>query len=138
MNSDANYQSEVLRYDDPNIIASARHLALMLGVRLAYDAAGYAAGTVLARNTTTGLYQAYDNGASSGLDAAICVLEKAVPVGDFAATTAHAVSNSVLTHAIFAGIVFYNKLTGIDANGVTDLGGKQMIGADGVTLLRFG
>lgn len=137
MNSDANYVSEAIRYDDPNIVAMANNLTLRLGIRLPYSASDYVAGTVLARNTVTGMYQAYSNAGSSGLDAAICVLEKTVKTTDFATTTAQSVSNSVLTHAIFAGVVFYDKLTGIDANGITDLGAKKFIGADGVTLLSF-
>lgn len=138
MDLNADFQSEVTRYDEPNVIAMDRQKALKLGIRLTYDSGGYKAGTVLARNTVTGLYAKYSDAASSGLNDAVAVLERGVAATEFANTTTHSVANSVLTYGIFGGVVFYDKLTGIDANGVTDLRGKVMIGADGVNLLRFG
>lgn len=140
-NSDAQFRSEVLRYDDAQIVATKRELALFLGVRLAYDADGYKAGHVLAKNSTSGLFSKYDPNGASGTDTAKCVLEKAVPVGAFDTTT-HAVSNSVLTHALFGGVLFYGKLlddddADLDDNGVTDLGAKKIVDVSGVTLLKF-
>lgn len=140
-NSDAQFRSEVLRYDDAQIVATKRELALFLGVRLAYNSAGYKAGTVLAKNSASGLFSKYDPNGASGTDTAKCVLEKAVAASEFDDTT-HSVSNSVLTHAIFGGVLFYDKLTDDDAaalddDGVTDLGGKKIVDVSGVTLLKF-
>lgn len=137
-NVDANFNSEVIRRDDPNIIAANRQQAILLGVRLPYDASGYKAGTVLAQNTVNSMFYKYDNGGASGLDAAACVLESIVKVTDFSDTTANSVSNSVLAVGIFGGTVFYDKLTGIDANGVTDLKGRVVSDVTGVDLLIFG
>lgn len=140
-NSDAQFRSEVLRYDDAQIIATKRELALFLGVRLAYDSAGYKAGDVLSKNSTSGLFQKYDPDGASGTDAAKAVLEKAVAATEFDDTT-HSVANSVLTHAIFGGVVFYAKLndtdgSDLDSNGVTDLGGRRIVDVTGVELLKF-
>lgn len=138
MDLNADFQTEVTRYDDPNIVALNRQQATKLGIRLTYDGDGYKAGTVLARNTVTGLYAKYSGGGSSGLNDAVCVLERGAAATEFASTATHSVANSVLTTAIFGGWVFYDKLTGIDADGIVDMGGKVIVGADGVNLLRFG
>ncbi len=137
-NVDANFVSEVLRRDDPNIIAANRQQAILLGVRLPYSASGYKAGTVLAQNTVNNMFYPYDNSGASGLDNAACVLESIVKVTEFADTTANSVNNSVLGVGIFGGTVFYNKLTGIDANGVTDLKGRRVSDVTGADLLIFG
>jgi len=138
MDLNANFTAEVTRFDDPNIIAMERQKASFLGVQLAYHASGYVAGEVLARNTVTGLYQKYSDSGSSGLNDAVAVLARKCAASEFTNTDTHSLANSVLTQAIIAGTVFYSKLTGIDTNGVTDLRGKIVIGADGVSLLRFG
>ncbi len=138
-NVDANFQSEVLRRDDPNIIAASRNLALILGVRLAYDASGYGAGTVLAQNSVNDLWYPYvDSPGSSGIGTAVAVLEQPVKATDFPATTANSAAASVLAPAIFKGVVYYDKLVGIDSNGVTDLRGRVITDVTGVDLLVFG
>lgn len=136
-NVDANFASEVLRRDDPNIIAANRQQALILGVRLAYQSEGYTAGEVLALNSDDGLYYPYDDGGSSGLNTAVCVLEQSVRATDFPGTTT-AIADSALAAAIFGGVVYYDKLGGIDANGVTDLKGRRITDVSGVNLMIFG
>ncbi len=136
-NVDANFVSEVLRHDDPQIIAANRHQALFLGVRLAYDSGGYAAGDVLALNSVNGLYYQYDDGGSSGLNTAVCVLEQGVPATAFPGTGA-TIASSALAAAIFGGTVYYDKLGGIDANAVTDLKGRRITDVSGVNLMVFG
>lgn len=132
MKTDINFNPEIFRKDYPMVIAKNRHLASIGAVRLAYDADGYPAGTVLARNSVSGLYQAYDDGGSSGLNTAKCVMLDEFSVSEFEDTDATA-----LARGIFGGELFYSKLIGIDANGITDLGGKRYIEADGVEVFKF-
>jgi hypothetical protein len=138
-NVDANFVSEVLRHDDAAVIAANRQHAIFLGVRLAYQSAGYAAGTVLAKNTTDGLHYPYDDNGSSGLNTADCVLEQAVRATDFPGTGA-TIASSALAPAIWGGgvVMYYDRLVGIDANGVTDLGGRRVTDVSGVNLMIFG
>jgi hypothetical protein len=137
-NLDASFTAEVTRRDDPNIIALDRQKALFLGVRLAYDASGYAAGVVLGKNTTSGLWMKYSDAGSSGENTAVAVLEKPVAAASFVDTTPQSSANSVVVPAIFGGTVFYSKLTGIDANGITDLRGRRISDVTGADLLVFG
>jgi len=130
-NLDAKVKTQIFRKDFPIILATNRHLATILGVRLVYDADGYLAGTVLARRTD-GLYAAYDDGGSSGLDTARGILFEDVAPEEFVATTGTAVARS-----IFGGEVFKDKLIGLDANGETDLGARTIIDASSVSILKF-
>lgn len=132
MNIDAKVNNEIFRKDTPIILATNRHLATLLPVRLAYDALGYKAGEVVARNTVTGMYQAYDDSASSGLNVAAGILFESVEADKFPSTTGSAVARS-----IFGGEVFKSKLTGLDANGETDLKARTITDASGVEILKF-
>ena len=129
---DTGFSGEVFRKDHPIIISSNRQLASILGVRLAYDADGYDAGTVLARNSTSGAYAKYDDGASSGLDTAKAVLLHEMRATDFAST-----GDIQAAQALFGGEVFKDKLVGLDANGETDLGSKTIVLPGSVTILKF-
>lgn len=129
---DAKVNQEIFRKNHPIIIASNRHLASILPVRLAYNADGYVAGQVLARNTTSGLHAKYDDGASSGLNTAVGVLFEDVPVEKFASS-----SDTVLARGIFGGELFEAKLTGLDANAKTDLKSRSITDARGVVTLKF-
>ena len=132
MNIDAKVSTEIFRKDNPIILATNRHLATLLPVRLAYDAAGYKAGEVVARNTVSGLYESYDDGASSGLNTAAAILFESVEVDKFPSATGSAVARG-----IFGGEVFKSKLTGLDSNAETDLGARTIIDASGVQILKF-
>lgn len=129
---DAKFNSEIFRKNQPMIIAQDRHLAVLDPVRLAYNASGYKAGTVLGRNTNSGYYEAYNNSASSGLDTARCVLFEEHPVEDFESST-----GTVAAVGIFGGILYKDNLTGLDANGETDLSAKTIIDANSINLLKF-
>lgn len=131
----ASFNGSVFHKDFPMVIATNRASAILLPVRLRYDSAGYEAGVTLARNTTDGWFQKYDDGGSSGINTARCFLFEAHPTADFdAATTA----GSTMGVGIFGGcVLYYDKLTGLDAAGIVDLGAKQFIDATGVNLLRF-
>lgn len=132
---DLKYSGSIFRKNFPIILACSPALALLLPVRLVYNSAGYVAGEVLARNTTSGLYQKYVDGAASGTGTASAVLFEDHPVGDFDGTSA--ATSTTIARGIFAGVVFQSKLTGLDAAAITDLGGKSIIDASGVTTLKF-
>jgi len=125
---DAAVNNEIFRKDNPMILACDRHLATILPVRLAYVSGGYKAGQVLGRNSVSGNYEKYDNGASSGLDTAVCVLMHA-------ATPAS--SDTELAKAVFGGRVYEDKLTGLDSNGKTDLKSRSIVDASGSQILIF-
>jgi hypothetical protein len=122
-------ETEIFRNDRPAIIARNRHLASIFPVTLSYEATGYAAGTVLARNTTSGIYGKYDDSGSSGLDTAVGILfhdVKDAPSGNVAGAA-----------MIVRGEVFEAKLTGLDANAKTDLGSRSIVSGTGDTILIF-
>lgn len=133
---DINFNGSIFRKDFPMVIATNRAQAIMLPVRVRYQANGYVAGTLLARNTTDGWYQAYDDGGSSGINTAKCVLFESLNATDFdgAAST-----GSTTAVGIFGGGVtlYKDKLVGYDANGATDLGLVDIIDATGVTTVKF-
>ena len=132
---DLKYSGSIFRKNFPIILACSPALALLLPVRLIYNSDGYAAGQVLARNSTSGYYAKYDSGGSSGLDTAKAILFEDHPVGDFDGTST--ATSTTIARGIFAGVVFESKLTDLDADAKTDLGGKSIIDASGVTTLKF-
>lgn len=131
----ADFNANVFSKDYPIVIATNRSSAILNPVRLRYQADGYAAGTVLARNTTDGLFQAYDDAGSSGTNTAACVLFEPHDVGDFDGTGA---TGSTMAVGIFGGCTLFEaKLVGLDAAAKTDLGARSIIDATGVTTLKF-
>lgn len=130
--TDVSFNGEIFRHDRSLIISTNRQLASLLGVRLAYDANGYEAGRVLGRNTSTGLYEKYDDGGSNGVDTARCVLLEKKDVTDFAST-----GDSQAAVAVFGGEVYKDNLVGLDSNGETDLGAKTLVLPGSVTILKF-
>lgn len=126
------FLSEVFRNDNPIIIAQNRQLATIQAVALAYNASGYVAGRVVARNTVSTNYENYSNSGSSGLDTAAGVLFESVDVSEFPSTT-----GTVLARVIFGGEVFKSKLTGLDTAAETDLGARTIIDVTGVSVLKF-
>src|SRR3954466_15293113 len=97
-NTDSRFNGEVFRKDHPMILAARRDLASLKPIKLAYNSAGYAAGTVLALNSTSHLHQAYDDNASSGLNTAVCVLMDEVKVDEFPGT------NSAVDYQVARGV----------------------------------
>ncbi len=135
MNLDAKVKGEIFRKDHPIILATNRHLATLLPVRLVYDAGGYEAGRVVARLTSgpnTGLYGKYNNSGGSGLDTAAAILFAEVDAADFPSATGSAVARG-----IFGGEVFKDKLVGLDTAAETDLGARTIIDASGTQILKF-
>jgi hypothetical protein len=124
-------KTQVFRKDFTAILANNRHLVSMMPIRLAYNALGVAAGTVLARNNVSGYYQAYSDIAASGVDTAVGILFHNVAVEDFNSGT------STAAQMIAGGNVYQSKLIGLDAAGITDLGAKSKIDGMGNTILMF-
>lgn len=132
---DPNFKASIFNYNQPLVIATNRNSAFIYGVRLRYQSGGYAAGTVLAENTTDLRYQAYNDSGSSGINTAKAILFQAYAAEDFDGTAS---TSSTLAVAIFGGCsVFKDNLTGYDANALTDLGGKLITLADSTVLLKF-
>lgn len=129
------FDSEIFRKNFPMVIATNRASAILLPVRLRYQAGGYAAGTVLARNTTDSLYQAYNDAGSSGINTAACVLYEEHEAEDF---DAEASTGTTMAVGIFGGCTLYEaKLTGLDAAAKVDLKATSIVDATGVTTLKF-
>lgn len=130
--TDIKFNAEIFRKDNKVVIAKNRHLADIASVRLAYDAAGFEAGRVLARNSVSGLYEKYSGSGASGTDEAKCVLFEEVKAADFASS-----GDTQIARGIFAGYLFEDKLVGLDSGAKTDLDAKSYIEADGATILKF-
>lgn len=127
---DAVTSTEVFRKDHRMVLAMNRHQAAIVPVRMAYDASGYKAGTVLARNSVSTYYVAYDDSeAVSGGDTAVGIL-----FNDVLDMTA---SQTDIGHMIVKGEVFEASLIGLDANAKTDLKSRSVIDGSGTTILIF-
>jgi hypothetical protein len=126
---DAFTSQEVFRKDHRMILAMNRHQASIVPVRLAYNANGYLAGTVLGRNSVSTHYEAYDDAHASGADTAVGILFN--DVLDMPA------SGTGIGQMIIQGQVFEAALVGLDANAKTDLKSRSVIDGTGTTILIF-
>lgn len=132
---DPNFKPEIFRKNQDLVISGNRQTAMLHPVRLRYKSGGYLSGTVLARNTTDGLYDAYANGGSSGTGVAVAVLLDGFAPEDFSGTTA---SDSTITRALFGGCTVYkDNLTGYHAGILTDLKATLITLADTTVLMKF-
>lgn len=132
MNLDAKVNNQLRRNDFAIIIALNRHLATLLPVRLTNDTTDIKAGTVLGRITASGLYKRYNDSNSDGSEVAACVLMDDALQEDYPSAT-----GTCLSRGIFTGEVFQDKLVGFDAAAKVDLGGRTIIDASGVNILKF-
>lgn len=114
------------------IIAQNRQQAVLMGVGLAYTGSDYLAGTVLARNTTSGYYQPYTSGGPSGTGTAVAILAEDHLNYEFASSGD--VQSAV---GIFGGQVFQTALIGLDSGAITNLAAKSLIDGFGVEILKF-
>lgn len=125
---DARTSGEIFRSDKKLVLAANRHQAAIFGVRMAYKSGGYVAGTVVARNTVSTYYEAYNDAGSSGLNTAAGVLFHDVEP---------ALGDTEVAQVIFKGQVYTANLVGMDANGIVDLKAREVIDASGVSILMF-
>lgn len=121
--------TEVFRKDHRIVLAMNRHQATIIPVRVAYSASNYTAGQVMARNSVSGLYQAYNPVGSSGTDTAVGVLFN--DIDDMVASVNDA------GQLIVRGQVFQDKLTSLDSDAITDLKGRTVIDGFGNNILMF-
>jgi hypothetical protein len=128
MNLDAEINNEIFRKDYKPVIAKNRHLASLAATRLKGVGTDYQAGTVLAKNTVDGLFYAYNNAGSSGLDTASCVLME---------TIADNGESTLMGRGIFSGELFKDNLVGYDAAAKTDLGAREYTASDSINIVKF-
>ena len=126
---DFSTKTEIFRHNQPTLIARNRHLASLMGVRVAYDAGGYAAGVTLARNSVSGLYQKYNDSGASGINTAVGICYCDVP--------ADAASGTDIAQMLVKGEVYESKVTGLDAAGKVDLKSRSIVDGFGNTILMF-
>lgn len=126
---DATFSTEIFRNDATLVIAKRRDLAALSPVRLALKSGGYKAGTVIARNTATGLFEAFS--AASGSYTAQKILFERVREEELGAT------GGALARALDAGYVYKDSLTDYDSTAKTHLGAIEQTDATGVTIVKF-
>lgn len=127
---DFNTQQEIFRHNNKVLIARNRHLASLIGVRLAYDAAGYDLGQVVARNSVSGLYQKYDTDGSSGTETAVGILFHDVPAALDGTSTD-------VAQVLIKGEVYEALVTDLDSDAKTTLNGRSIIDGQGNTIFVF-
>lgn len=131
------FTQPIFRKDFVSVIATNRASAVLLPTMLRYNSSGVAAGTILARNTGDGLYDPYVNGGPSGTGTAACILFEAHDASDWP-LSAQASSGAIAVVGIFGGCtVFKSRLPNVDANAETNLGAREIIDGNGVTLVKF-
>jgi hypothetical protein len=111
------YTNPTADYIDPEILYSTVGFT-QKGVTLGSGQGVLAAGTVLGQKTADKKYYAYDNAKADGTQVARGVLRRGVDTG----VTVSA-ANDQLGNLVIAGILKYQQVVGIDAAGLTDLGG---------------
>lgn len=133
------FSGSIFRKDYPMPIAMGRQSALIHPVVLRFNSAGYIAGTILAKNTTDGVWDAYNSAGASGTNKADCVLFESHAPEDFSSTsTAASASGLVVARGIYGGCEVFQQSMPNFANGVlTDLNARLITDAQGVTTMKF-
>lgn len=133
-NTDVKFKSPIFRKDHAMILAAKRELASIKSVRLKDISADYSAGQVLARNSSTGLYEKYS--AVSGTYAAACILFEDVPTQAFDESSGGGASTSI-ARGIFGGEVYTDKCIDLSSGAKTDLKGREVVDADSVSIFKY-
>lgn len=136
---DALFNSSIFRKDNPIILAARRELAKFIGVRLAYDAAGYKPGQCLVRKVSDGLFYKFSAASGSTYDSA-CVLFDQVTVDQEQANgggTQSGVAASTLSRALIGGLVYTGLLLDYDSTMKSALSAKDVTPAGGVQMTSF-
>lgn len=126
---DISFKSEIFRNDFTQLIAKSIQRLVTMPVRLAYNASGYVAGEALARDPADGFYKKYSDAGGSGVNTAVCILAETIDAGESSGTK--------LAVGITHGELYNDKITGMDANGRTDLGARTYTEADGTVIFSF-
>lgn len=135
---DPRFSGNIFHKNYPQIIASDRALAKIIGARMAYQSDSLAAGTVVARVTATGYYVPYDDAVTGGPNVAVGVLLDDVNFDSAATGSGPSGAGTQIARVCVGGAtLYYDKLTGIDANGLTDIHGRVVVDAAGTNLLEF-
>lgn len=129
---DAEVNNQIFRTDWSAIIALRRDLAQISPVRLKYDANGYPAGQVLARRTSTGVFEKWSSVSGASYDTP-CILFQNIIAADEDST----LTGGALARGIMAGFVYKNALTEYDAGAKTALVAKEQTDATGITVVKF-
>ncbi len=106
--------------NDPTAILASSHGWIVISITVKSGEGVLEKGTVLGIETASEKYVAYDDGAADGSEVAKAILADKVD----------ATSNDVLVVAYVRGCFYKSKLTGYDANALTDLNGR-VIGKEG-------
>lgn len=101
---------------DKEVFAGYSPTPIIRGGTIVAAAGNLAAGTVLGRITASGKYTAYSDGATNGSEVAVGILRTHVDASGAA---------DKLGEIIFAGVLKNDQLVGLDANAISDLGGRQ-------------
>lgn len=97
---------------------SSDHPFLVSGQILATETFPFVAGTVVAKQTSTGKIVRYNDGGSDGADTAVGILGYQVDAAAVGATPV-----DVIIDYCIHGVVYEDNLTGLDAAAKTDLKG---------------
>lgn len=135
-NVDIRFSGEIFHKNYPQIIASNRALAKLIGARFAYQSSSIAAGTVVARDTTSGFYVPYDGNGSGGEEIAVGVTLDDVNY-DASASGASGEGTQAGRVCVGGASLYYDKLTGIDAGALTDMHARVVVDISGTNLLEF-
>jgi hypothetical protein len=124
---DSKFTAEGFRKNFPLILATNRQHATVIGARLAAQAAALLPGQLLARNSTSGLYDVYASGGSSGLDTAKGIL---LIDADVSAT-------SQVVQILMGGEVYKDNIVGYDSDTPADLNGRVYINGANENIFKF-
>lgn len=127
---DADVVTEVVRFDQPIILATRRDLAEIRPARLKVDLTGYRAGQVLARRVSTGEFEKWSAVSGASYDT-VCILFESLTALDQPAT------GTALARVIAGGRVYTSRCIELDATARTQLGARDQTDARGVAILKF-
>lgn len=135
---DVRFSGDIYHKNYPQIIASDRALAKLIGARFAWQSSTLAAGTVVARVTATGFYVPYNDGGSGGAEIAVGVTLDDINY-DASATGSGASGEGTQAGRVCVGgaSLYYSKLTGIDAAALVDMKARVVVDISGTSLLEF-
>lgn len=102
--------------NDPTSILASQHGWILEPVTIASGEGECEKGQVLGIVTATGKYAKYDDLAADGTEVAVAILADKVD----------ATSSDQLCNAYVRGYFVTAKLTGMDANGLADLNGREI------------